>query len=380
LPAPPVEARLTDRLRRGVAVRTQLRALLRQTGEERQQDLVHMLASLPAAAPGAGMANPERHKIIHLDDAIRAIFGRSSSLCQPPAAPLTEIAPQMAAIQVSPPSSDQTRTAPMIALALLSSLFTVLAGCAAPAPGQPADTVDEGMRAFAGKLKSDFDQAAQSIRDKQRAREATLAPMRGLRFKDTVLNQMFKAHPIDGHKSAPRFSGEKWFPRVALIPVTVPSNHQGSWGDSNAYGSTSFNGVQATTVTLGGRKPDYERLCWTFRAKVWTAPTKSTEVAPFLYCAVDARRFVKLGGTPPVTVIGPLWMSKTQSGSLFTEGPRQPMQFASRKFIASAEDYDSYAVQVSLAIMQDMGLDPFDAGNEGNRAWIADAPFTVKDF
>ena len=283
-------------------------------------------------------------------------------------------------MQVAPPSFDRNRPAPTIALALLSSLFTVLAGCAAPAPGQPDDPVNEGLRAFAGKLKNDFDQAAQSIQDKQRAREAALAPISGLRFKDTVLNQIFKAHPIDGSKSAPRFSGEKWFPRVALIPVTVPSNHQGSWGDTNAYGSTVANGVRATTLTPGGRKLDYERLCWTFRAKVWTAPAKSTEVTPFLYCAADARRFVKLGGVPPVTVIGPLWISKTQSGSLFTEGSRQPPQFASRKYIANAEDYDSYAVQISLAIMQDMGLDPFDAGNEGNRAWIADAPFTVKDF
>ena len=32
-------------------VRSQLRALLRKTGEERQQDLVHMLASLPPGAP-----------------------------------------------------------------------------------------------------------------------------------------------------------------------------------------------------------------------------------------------------------------------------------------------------------------------------------------
>jgi DNA-binding CsgD family transcriptional regulator len=59
------EARLADHLRRGVAVgdyalmfnvsiatvRTQLRALLRKTGEERQQDLVHMLASLPPGTP-----------------------------------------------------------------------------------------------------------------------------------------------------------------------------------------------------------------------------------------------------------------------------------------------------------------------------------------
>ena len=286
----------------------------------------------------------------------------------------------MAATHIAPPCSGQTRPAPRIALALLSTLVSVLAGCAAPAPGQPADPVNEGLRAFAGKLKSDFDQAAQSVQDKQRARETAQAPITGLRFKDTVLNQMFKPHPIDGSKSAPRFSGEKWFPRVALIPLTVPSNHQGSWGDSNTYGSTSLNGVRATTFSAGGRKPDYERLCWTFRARVWTAPAKSTEVAPFLYCAADARRFVKLGGTPPVTVIGPLWISKTQSGSLFTEGPRQPPQFASRKYIANAEDYDSYAVQISLAIMQDMGLDPYDAGNEGNRAWIADAPFTVKDF
>ena len=257
----------------------------------------------------------------------------------------------------------------------------LLAGCAAP--GETGKAVGEGLTSFMGKLSTDLDNATRSIGGTPStaapgARQAS-APPPGKRLQDTVLKGMFARYPIDGSKPAPRFNGELWYPRVALVPVTVPSVHNKGWGD-NASASTTLNGVAVTGYDIGAKAPDYARICWTFRARIWTSASKSSDTPEFLYCASDAMPRVRLGGALRNSVYDNIWMSKTQSGSLFTQGPRQPKMAVGANYAGHTQfQAGYYGAHVLLALMEDMGIDPYDE-NEGNRVWVADAAIAVKDF
>lgn len=281
-----------------------------------------------------------------------------------------------------------TKFKPSYGAAYAAILLSINCAAFAQEETQPAGKESAGsmIGGFFSKLKNDLSDAAKSISDNAKAPAkqpgAQSAPPPGPHLKDTKLNNLFAAHPNDGSKPNPRFNGEAWFPRVALIPVTVPSEHRMAWGmDRQTDGTTVINGRVANTINLGKMgHTQFDHICYKFKAKIWTTPTKSEEVPEFLFCADEAASLVPAGGTPPDTILTHLWMSKTQSGSMFTQGPRQPQRFAGRKFMQDTDAISgNYNAIISLAVMQKMGLDPFDV-YEGNRAWIADADFTVQDY
>lgn len=258
-------------------------------------------------------------------------------------------------------------------------LAAALTGCAAP--GETGKAMGDGVSSFVNRLSTDLNDAARSIGTQGRAPAPgpASAPPPGPRLQDTPLKGMFARYPLDGGKPVPRFNGELWFPRVALIPVTVPSVHNKGWGD-NATFSTTHNGIAVTGYDIGARAPDYARICWTFRARIWTSASKSSTTPEFLYCAADAMPRVRLGGALRNSVYDNLWMSRTQSGSQFTQGPRQPKMAVNTKYAGhTAFQAGNYGAHMLLALMEDMGIDPYDA-DEGNRVWVADADVTVRDF
>lgn len=265
---------------------------------------------------------------------------------------------------------------------LTSALATPLLLGACAAPGDAGKAVGDGVSSFVTRLSTDFDNAARSIAANNRPSSTPgqpSAPPPGRRLQDTPLKGMFAKYPIDGTKPAPSIHGELWFPRVALIPVTIPSLQNEGWGSPPA-GSAVFNGKVVRTIDPTAKAPDFTHVCWTFRAKVWTSATRSSDVPDFLYCASDASAHVRLRGVPPASIYGNFWASKTQSGSLFTQGPRQPKMAVSPKYIDSAQYINGdYGALMLLALMQDMGIDPYDL-SEGNRIWVADADVVTKDF
>lgn len=260
-------------------------------------------------------------------------------------------------------------------------LAALLAGCAAPS--ETGKAVGDGVSSFVSRLSTDFQQAAKSVgahaSPSGQAPGMSPAPPPGKRLQDTPLKGLFARYPINGAKPSPRFNGELWFPRVALVPVTVPSVHNKGWGD-NATASTTHNGIAVTSYDIGARAPDYTRICWTFRAIIWSSAGKSSATPEFLYCASDALPRVRLGGALRNSVYDNLWMSKTQSGSQFTQGPRQPKMAVNPKYAGHTSfQAGNYGAHMLLALMEDMGIDPYDA-DEGNRIWVADADVMIRDF
>lgn len=248
----------------------------------------------------------------------------------------------------------------------------LMAGCATPDGGAPtlastASAVDGGIRSVLENMRKGVDAM----------REATkVQGPEGKRIKDTPLNNLFAKYPIDGTKPSPASRGELWYPRVALIPVTVPSHHARPFGDTSTV--TQKGGFR--TIAVGNVNIVPERLCWTYKAKIWDSATKSRDVPEFLYCMDEAMPLVRVGGAQPVSVFGRFFISKTNSGSVFGVGPRQPQQVASRKYIESADVHlRTYGYWNMIGVMTAMGIDPFDL-NEGNRVWWADSTFALKDF
>lgn len=280
-------------------------------------------------------------------------------------------------------SSKRTASKPITVGVLC--MATMLVGCASPPLGSsqstasatPKDTVGSTLSGLAESLKSGVAKLAEAGQSSAEEQNKELV---GRRIDSTPLAGLFSKYPIDGTKKNPRFAGELWFPRVALIPVTVPSAHWRSWGDTNAYGTTKYGNMAANTINVGGFKQSKSNICWTFRAVIWQSMQKHTDVPEFIYCASEAASGVRIGGTPAATTLGGPWMSKTQSGSLFTTGPRQPTKFASTKFFHDTDEINgTYGTQTLIGLLKKMGIDAYDM-NEGNRVWIADSEFISKDF
>ena len=271
---------------------------------------------------------------------------------------------------------------------IIPVIAVLLTGCASPNDssrigGQQNSMANVGQSLNAGinntlsSLRDSMEQMAKANKDKV---EADQKGPPGLRIKDTQLAGLFKKYPIDGTKKAPRYKGDLWFPRVALIPISIPSAHWKGWGDTASYQTIRSGNNTGIAMRPGGDRHNLANMCWVYTAKIWSAPTKHTDVPEFLYCASEAAPGVRIGGTPPTTVLGGPLISSTQSGSLFTSGPRQPMQFASKKYFHDNDEISAtYGVEAMLGLLTAMGIDPYD-DNEGNRVWVADSSFAIKDF
>lgn len=246
----------------------------------------------------------------------------------------------------------------------------LLSGCANPSMQSAAAAVDGGIRSTLASMP----QGVEKLREVETEANKVQGP-EGKRITDTPLHQLFAKYPNDGTKPSPHFNGERWFPRVALIPVTVPAEHSRPYGSKPAR---QGNGVTYLQVNAVDKAP--ERMCWSYRAKIWDSATKSRDVPEFLYCMSEAQSLVRIGGAQPTTVFSSIWASKTQSGSLFTTGPRQPQKVASSKYIESADVHlRTYGYWNMMGVMTAMGIDPYDI-NEGNRVWFADNKFVQRDF
>lgn len=270
---------------------------------------------------------------------------------------------------VAAPASARSRSvARVLSYTLGASLMAgVLTGCANSPAFQAFDTtVRSGL--------ATLEEGVKKLQEMEMESRKVAGP-EGKRITDTPLHNLFAKYPLDGSKPSPAMNGERWWPRVALIPVTVPKEHSAPFGSTP---TSQRNGM--TVMHMGASWAPHERMCWTYRAKIWYSAKKSVDVPEFLYCMVEAQSMVRVGGAQPTTVFSSFWMSKTQSGSQFTTGPRQPQRVASKKLIESADVHlRTYGYWNMMGIMTAMGIDPYDI-NEGNRVWFADNNFTQKNF
>ena len=246
-----------------------------------------------------------------------------------------------------------------------------LAGCL-----ETVKSANEGLKGIAANLEA----YSKAQKESQKVKH-------GLSIQETKLFGLFEKFPIDGSKPEPSTNGELWYPRVALIPVTIPSEHasKASWGKPNVDPS-EIPGIQIQRQRIYDKPKADENICWTFKALIWHSPTKSEEVPEFVYCASDALKVARVivQGAPPVSAVDKPWLlrSKTTSGEVNTRGPRQPRYFAPNNFFPDRDSGHimlTYRVWVMRGILIDMGLNPYTTA-EGNRAWVSTEKFTLRDF
>lgn len=152
--------------------------------------------------------------------------------------------------------------------------------------------------------------------------------------RDTELNHLFD-------DSQWNLGNNQW-PRVALVIEEAPAHSRG--------------------LDYGNPSAENEDACWRIRARIWTGPGTSIDVAPFNWCLSEAKlgtgfADVELWGGTPKTLI------PVKTGAQRTMGPNPPSLPAPDHFFSLSRNE-----QVMLgSIMVDMG---FSYGANDGRAWV----------
>ena len=156
-------------------------------------------------------------------------------------------------------------------------------------------------------------------------------------IRDTRLSKVFANYPWN--------VGRNEWPRVALVVEEEPTGGSGTLGSAR-----------------GGQQ--IKDRCWRLRARLWTGPASSQDIAPFNWCLSEMRFNVSYndvvfwGMTPKTSMID------QNTGPARTLGPNPPYLPAPRFHYANFW----YSDTIMLGnILLDMS---FDFGMRDNRVWI----------
>jgi hypothetical protein len=163
---------------------------------------------------------------------------------------------------------------------------------------------------------------------------------RGIR--DTGLWMLFQQFPLEP-------SGRTFWPRVAIIVEERPS----------------LSGIGLRPMDLfrhGKPNTDY---CWRFRAKVWTGPANSVDIAPFNWCASETRFNTPLA---QASRWGATWqnimiITGASTGDTRTTGPVPP----STPLPDQLQRKYTYTTIMVGSLLLDMG---FDFAKSDGRVWF----------
>lgn len=158
-------------------------------------------------------------------------------------------------------------------------------------------------------------------------------------IRDTRLSKVFVNYPWN--------TGRNAWPRVALVVEEEP------------IGGTGVLGYMQ-----GGDK--IKDRCWRLRARLWTGPAASQDIAPFNWCLSEMRfnvsyNDVALWGLTPATS-----MAEHNTGPNRTLGPNPPAILAPRFHYADGSHSDTIMLG---NILLDMS---FSLGVPDGRVWIVD--------
>jgi hypothetical protein len=158
-------------------------------------------------------------------------------------------------------------------------------------------------------------------------------------IRDTRLSRVFVNYPWN--------TGHNTWPRVALVVEEEP-----------------IGGTGALGYMQGGDK--IKDRCWRLRARLWTGPAASSDIAPFNWCLSEMRfnvsySAVALWGMTPATS-----MAEHNTGPERTLGPNPPYLAAPRFHYADGSHSDTIMLG---NILLDMS---FGLGVPDGRVWIVD--------
>jgi hypothetical protein len=158
-------------------------------------------------------------------------------------------------------------------------------------------------------------------------------------IRDTRLSKVFVNYPWN--------TGRNAWPRVALVVEEAPTGGTGALG-----------------YMRGGDK--IKDRCWRLRARLWTGPAASQDIAPFNWCLSEMRfnvpyDDVALWGMTPATS-----MAEHNTGPDRTLGPNPPYLAAPRFHYADGSHGDTIMLG---NILLDMS---FGLGVPDGRVWVAD--------
>jgi hypothetical protein len=184
------------------------------------------------------------------------------------------------------------------------------------------------------------------------------SPAQFKRFADTQLPGLLSNQPSP-------LNAREGFPKVALIPVYVPSIHNNS----------------ASSMTYGAQGG-----CWIFKAKIWTSAKKSEDVPEFSYCMpADIQTNSRLGilkvDLADVTTLKCIDSRMPASYMDSRKNGRGP----NANYRIVPEDYLNKAMHVAgseqlFFMLRDMGLSPKGGNQTPCRAWVTTNPWETKDF
>lgn len=189
-------------------------------------------------------------------------------------------------------------------------------------------------------------------------RVVTAPPTQFKRFADTKLPGLLSNDPSS-------VNAREGFPKVALIPVYVPT----------------FHNAQATTIAYGARGG-----CWIYRAKIWTSPKNSEDVAEFSYCMPSDIRAKPRSGVlkSDLELVTDLKCHDSGMPDNFTTtrkngvGPRASYRLIPDEYLSKAGA--SPGSEQLYFMLNDLGISPHAGRQASCRAWIASSTWQAKDF
>jgi hypothetical protein len=230
-----------------------------------------------------------------------------------------------------------------------------LSGCANNAPANTALNTISDM--VVGSLSGGQPRASGGSPNASAAPTRS-SPAEFKKFADTKLPGLLSNEPSP-------LNAREGYPKVALIPVYVPSFHNNS----------------ASSMTYGAQGG-----CWIFKAKIWTSAKKFEDVPEFSYCMpADIQTNSRLGilkvDLADVTTLKCIDSRMPASYMESRKNSRGP----NAGYRIVPEDYLNKAMHVAgseqlFFMLRDMGLSPKGGNQTPCRAWVATNPWETKDF